>query len=163
MQRMLVSLVSGSLIALALTACGGARGGAPSSPSPSALLQVGGAYLITKTITENTCDGNLSPATGSGVVTHTPGTLTFTLNDSFSAFAGNLMSNGAFAIPTQATPPHQGAPVTTTFESGRFTVGGFEASVRLDIDGPRGQPPFAVCRVSQVWRATKQGSPNVIP
>lgn len=163
MQRILVTLVSGSLMVLALTACGGATGGAPSSPSPSPILQVGGAYLITKTITENTCDGNLNPATGSGVVSHTPGALAFTLNDSFSAFAGNLRSDGAFSIPAQATPPHLGAPVMTTFENGRFTVSGFEASVRLDIDGPRGQPPFAVCRVSQIWRATKQGAPNVIP
>lgn len=163
MPRMLITLVSTPLIVLNLAACGGARGGAPSSPSPSPLLQVGGAYLITKTITENTCDGNLTPATGSGVVTHAPGALTFTLNDSFSAFVGSLMAGGVFAIPAQATPPHLGAPVMTTFENGRFTVGGFEASVRLDIDGPRGQPPFAVCRVSQIWRATKQGAPNVIP
>jgi hypothetical protein len=160
---MLINFVSGPLIVLPIAACGGAGSSAPSSPSLPALLQVGGAYVITKTITENTCDGNLSPATGIGVVTHTPGTLTFTLNDSFSAFPGDLMSSGAFAIPAQATPPHLGAPVTTTFESGRFTVGGFEASVCLDIDGPRGQPPFAVCRVSQIWRATKQGAPNVIP
>jgi hypothetical protein len=160
---MLATLVSGSLIVPTVAACGGASAGAPSSPSLPPLLRVGGAYLITKTITENTCDGNLSPATGSGVVTHTPGALTFTLNDSFSAFAGNLLPGGAFAIPAQATPPHLGAPVTTAFDRGQFTVGGFEASVRLDIDGPRGQPPFAVCRVSQIWRATKQGAPNVIP
>ena len=152
--------------AVVIAACGatgcGANAGA-SAPAP-AQLQVAGGYQIMKTTTENTCDGNLTPATVIGAVSQTAGAPAFTLNDSFTEFAGSVQTNGAFTIPPQATAPgHTGAPMTTVFESGRFTISGFDAQVRLDINGPLGQPPFAVCRVSQTWRGTKLGSPNVIP
>lgn len=116
-----------------------------------------------KPSTENTCDGNLTPSTGAGIVTHAAGGTAFTLNDSFSQFSGTVQGSGAFSIAPQPTAPHLGAPVTTVFESGRFTAVGFDAQVRLDINGPLGTPPFGVCRVSQTWRGVKQGSPNVIP
>jgi hypothetical protein len=143
----------------ALHACGG-NGPAPSA---SPLLQVGGTYQIVKTTTENTCDGNLTPSTVTGAVTHVAGATTLTLNDSFTSFNGSIETDGRFTMPSLATAPHLGAPVTTTFEAGRFSAGGFEAQVRLDINGPLGTPPFAVCRVTQSWRGTKQGAPNVIP
>ena len=143
----------------AASACGGSG---PSTPSTQQ-IQVGGTYRIVKTTTENTCDGNLTPSTVTGSVAHASGASSFTLNDSFSQFGGSVQSNGGFAIAPQATAPHLGAPVTTVFESGRFTSSGFDARVRLDINGPLGQPSFAVCRVSQAWQGTKQGSPNVIP
>jgi len=150
------------LLAVALPACSGGRG-SPSSPSP-AQLQVGGAYTIVKSIAENTCDGNLTPGTVSGTVTHASAAQAFTMNDSFVTFSGTVQSNGAFTIPPTPTPPgHFGVPLTSVFEGGRFTTNGFEVQVRLDVNGANGQPPFPDCRVSQVWRGTKQGSPNVIP
>jgi hypothetical protein len=145
-----------------ISAACGSSGGGPATPA-APQLQVGGAYQITKTITENTCDGNLTPAGGSGSVTHAPGGSTFTLSDSFTQFPGTVQANGTFTIASQATAPHLGAPVTTAFESGRFTTAGLEALVRLDINGPLGQPPFSVCRVTQRWQGIKLGSPNVIP
>src|SRR5215510_3533494 len=151
-----VLVLSGSL------ACGGGQS-PPSSPTP-VQLQVGGAYQILKTTLENACDGILTPGTVTGTVSHTAAAQTFTLNDSFTSFSGTVQSNGAFAIvATPTAPGHTGAPMTTVFDGGRFTTTGFEVQVRLEINGPLAPEPFPACRVTQVWRGTKQGAPNVIP
>lgn len=144
-------------------ACGGSSGSPPSASPSAPALQVGGTYAITKSITDNTCDDSRAAFTGSGTVAHSAGASTFTLNDTFRDFPGSLAPNGSFTVSPQMGVQHLGAPVTISFESGRFTATGFEAQVRLDINGPLGQPPFAVCRVGQAWRGTKQGTPNVIP
>jgi hypothetical protein len=146
----------------AMGACDGSGGSTAATPTPTQ-LRIGGNYTIVKTTIENTCDGNLTPSTITGTVTHTAGASMFTLNDSFSLFPGTVQTNGTFSIAPQPTAPHLGAPVTTVFESGRFTAAGFDAQVRLDTNGPLGTPAFGVCRVSQTWRGVKQGSPNVIP
>jgi len=147
-------------LCIGLATCG-------SDPSPSApasrLLQVGGSYQITKTGQEDTCGGPLTPFVGAGAVAHTPGAGTFLLSDSFTEYRGNVSPDGTFTVAAQNTAPHQGAPVVTSFQNGRFAAEGFNVQVRLDIDGPRGTPAFPACFVAQSWRGVKQGSPNVIP
>jgi hypothetical protein len=129
-------------------------GAGPAQPQPQA-LHVAGSYQITKTGVDDTCGGPLTPVTVAGTVTHAPGGSTLVLNDGFTAFAGTIGADGTFTIPATSTTPHDGAPIVTTFEQGRFDGGIFTARVTLAVDGPSAPQPFAACRVVQAWRGVR--------
>lgn len=140
---------------LSLSAC--ASSGAPTTPSGPQPLHVAGSYQITKTGVEDTCGGPLTPVTIVGTVTHSPGGATLVLNDGYTAFSGTIAADGTFAIPATNTTPHEGAPIVTTFEQGRFEGTTFEARVTLNINGPAAPTPFPACRVVQTWRGVRTG------
>jgi len=154
-----ISLAGAALVIVGGAAC---KSQSPTAATPRQ-LQVGGTYQITKTGLEDTCGGPLTPFVSNGTVTHTAGSGTIILNDGFTDYIGNVSTDGALTVPARNTAPHLGAPVVTSFQSGRFTTDGFTADVRLDIDGPHGTPPLGVCFVRQSWRGIKQGAPNIIP
>lgn len=141
-----------------LIALGGcASSGAPAQPSGPQPLHVAGSYQITKAGIEDTCGGPLTPVTVSGTVTHAPGATSLVLNDSYTAFSGSIAPDGTFTIPQTRTAPHDGAPIVTTFEQGRFEGSGFTARVTLAVDGPSAPQPFPACRVVQMWTGTRTG------
>jgi hypothetical protein len=148
------------LVAVSLGRAG--CGGSSAAMAPR-LLSVGGSYALTKTVLEDTCGGPVTAFTFAARVTHSPGAAAFVLNDSFNDLAGTVSADGAFAIPHLRTGTHQGAAVTSAFESGRFTANALDVRVRLEVDGPSGSPPFPACAVTEAWHGAKQGPPNVIP
>ncbi len=154
-----------ALVALALSvfpACGGG-GGASSAPSPPRLLGVGGSYVLTKTVGDDTCGSAATAFTFPATVTHSPGAFAFVLNDSFNDLAGTVNTDGTFSIPSRRTGTHEGGTVQSTFDMGRFTSAGFDLRARHDVDGSTGTPPYPSCHIVESWHGLKQGSPNVIP
>lgn len=131
-----------------LSACG--SGLEPTRSEPQG-LHVEGNYQITKTGVDDTCGGPLTPVTVAGTVTHAAGGSRLVIRDGFSAFSGSINADGTFTIAASNTTPHDGAPVVTTFEQGRFSSGVFTARVTLAVDGPSAPQPFAACRVVQTW------------
>ncbi len=149
---------SAAAFAAAVAGCGGSSPAAPPSG-----ISVGGTYGLTKTVLEDACGGAIRTFAFTARVRHDPGSASFVLNDSFNDLPGRVEPGGAFTIPATRTGTEGGAPVVSTFDTGRFTATGFEVPVRIDIDRALGTPPAPACRVRESWAGIKQGTPNVLP
>ncbi len=152
------ALLLAPAFALSLTpGCGGSSAGGPGSPSP-AQLQVAGAYQITPTLQQDACGGT-SVAPGPAQVTHAAGASQFQLSHVGITYSGRVDNAGAFSTDPLALTLGSGVGVAIRIE-GRFSTGGFDATVTVDETRP---PATAACRYVVRWQAVKQGAPNVLP
>jgi hypothetical protein len=141
------------LLAAALVGCSG--GGGTTGPSATQIA-VGGDYVVAVALAENGC-GTVTVAPQPTRVDHAPGATRFTLSHA-GTYSGTLAAGGAFT--TDARVIADGGGSTTVRIEGRFTTGGLEARVTVDL-APAA--PGAACRYVVSWQGTKQGAPNVIP
>ena len=141
-----------SLLALYLTLLTAACGGSTTGPGPQTnpgTLTIAGTYQIVQRAVETTCGDTGTPATVTGAVTHTPGTMPFVLADSGgTTFNGNVQPNGSFTATAVFGPDAGGQTYTQRLE-GTFTSTGFTARLNVDVT-PRS------CRFTRDWTGTRQ-------
>ena len=140
---------------LAIGACGGSS---PAGPAGPAGLQVGGAYQITPTLLQDAC-GGATVTPGPAQVAHTLGASQFQLTHVGNTYSGRVDTTGSFTIDPLNLSLGSGATASVRIE-GRFSTGGFEATVTVDETRAGTTAP---CRYLVRWQATKQGPPNVLP
>jgi len=146
--------------AVLATACvSGCGGSSPSAPTPTptpGVLQVAGQYQIAQQGLTDSCGQGSQIPSVTGTVTHAPGASTFTLADSGgTTFNGTVQTSGQFSATAQFGPDAGGQTFAQRLE-GRFTTGGFTATLNVEVS-PR------ACAFTRAWTATKQGGPNVFP
>lgn len=152
--------------ALALLAAAGGCGGsgtapsppAPATPSapPSGVLQIGGQYQITQRELTDNCGGGGQPASVTATITHTPGSSSFSMRDSGgTTFNGTVQPNGDFSADGLFGPDSTGQTFTQQLQ-GRFTAGGFTATLSV-----RAMPRN--CDFTRAWTGVKLGAPNEFP
>ena len=141
---------------VALPGCGGGSSpGSPSTPPPTASPQVGGSYAVAVALLDNDCAGAPTVQAQPTSVAHTAGATSFTLTHGGLQVAGSVSRDGTFTTTPLAVGDAQG-PATLAM-AGRFTTGGLEATVTVDVAASAGP-----CRYRVSWTGTKQGAPNVI-
>lgn len=160
-RREWIPLLRGAvgIAAASAAACGS---GGPASPA-TPLLSVGGDYSIQKTVLSDACGGTEGGFTNPGSVRHTPGAVSFVLNDHGTRdLPGSVAADGTFTLlPFQGAAG--GVPGRDTYDGGRFSATGFSLAVRTVVFRTQGTPAAPDCVVTMRWHATKQGAPNVIP
>jgi hypothetical protein len=136
-------------------AYGGAAGTGP------AILSVGGTYQTEVSLVAdgNTC-GSVSVQNNLTVVAHSPGAHTLSLTHAGKTYPGTIDSNSTASFATRPTTMWGGGSQYTLRINGQFTLKGFEAFARVDVQ--QATPPQR-CSYLVHWIGTKEGSPNTIP
>ena len=119
--------------------------------------QVAGQYAVAVRLLDNDCGAAPTVQPQPTSVEQVPGASAFALTHGGLRVTGSVERDGAFSTQPLGVQDALGPAVVSL--GGRFTTGGLEAIVSVDVSPPA---PAHACRYHVEWTGTKQGSPNVL-